>query len=55
MKCENDFCIYQSSGVCILDDISLDITGSCTSAILVNLPENTLTLLKNEALNNYEN
>ena len=48
MKCENEFCIYQEKGNCILDEISLDIIGQCTDCIYVNIPNKQLEKLKNE-------
>jgi hypothetical protein len=48
MKCENEFCIYQEKGNCILDDIKLDVIGQCTECIYVNIPNKQLEKLKNE-------
>ncbi|MBR3300231.1 MAG: hypothetical protein IKI68_01975 [Clostridia bacterium] len=33
MKCENYFCIYEENGACILEEISLNISGTCEECI----------------------
>ena len=33
MLCENIFCIYEKDGMCILDEIEIDISGQCTCCI----------------------
>lgn len=48
MKCENEFCIYQEKGSCVLDDINLDILGQCTECIYVDIPESQLENFKKE-------
>ena len=48
MRCENEFCIYQEKGDCVLDYIKLDIIGQCTECIYVNIPEKELENLKKE-------
>lgn len=55
MKCENLFCIYEKDGDCILDNIELDISGSCQNCIYVDIPENLLETLKTSCLENLEN
>ena len=42
MLCENRFCIYWSENSCLLDEIELDVQGSCMSCIYVNLDETIL-------------
>ena len=40
MRCENIFCIYWSKeNICILDETELDINGTCTNCIYVDLDE----------------
>lgn len=39
MECENEFCIYEKDGICILDKISLDVQGSCKSCVYVNIDD----------------
>ena len=46
MNCENEFCIYQEKGKCILNEVSLDILGQCTECIYVNLDEKVLSEAK---------
>lgn len=50
MKCENYFCIYQADGVCTLDEVNLDITGSCTECIYIELDDSVLTESKQKLL-----
>lgn len=40
--CENEFCIYQENGKCILDVIELDISGMCQSCIYINISQEEL-------------
>lgn len=49
LSCENEFCLYQKDGACVLETINLDIRGNCTECIYVNLEEDELLNLK-EAL-----
>ena len=42
MNCANRFCIYWSDDKCILDSVSLDITGLCEDCIYVNIEESVL-------------
>ncbi len=51
MKCENKFCIYFSDNECILEEVELDIQGSCTKCIYINLSEKELIIKRNEFLN----
>lgn len=39
MRCDNQFCIYWDSGLCLLTAISLDAQGSCRDCIEITLPE----------------
>lgn len=47
LTCENEFCIYQKKGNCILDKVHLDIQGNCADCIYINLEESMLNALKN--------
>ena len=38
MRCKNRFCVYWREDVCILEEIELDLQGSCQSCIYVSLP-----------------
>ena len=53
MQCENYFCIYWAEGVCTLDEISLNILGSCQSCIYVDIDEQTLQSAKEKLLKQY--
>ena len=55
MKCENLFCIYEKDGNCTIDNVELDISGSCQNCIYVDIPENLLETLKISCLENLEN
>lgn len=48
--CENEFCIYQENGKCILDVIELDISGMCQSCIYVNISQEELNKKKKELI-----
>ena len=55
MKCENFFCIYQENDECILDEISIDITGACGSCIYIDIPISDLNKYKTTLRNKIEN
>lgn len=48
MKCENNFCIYENNGLCILDNVELDFQGQCKECIYVDIEKEKLNYLKNE-------
>lgn len=50
MKCANYLCVYSSNGECVLEDISLDISGICESCILISIPKDDLKKYKEEVL-----
>lgn len=54
MECENNYCIYEKKGKCILDTISLDTTGQCIDCIYFNIDDDTLQKLKSKTLNDLE-
>ena len=39
MRCDNQFCIYWDSGLCLLTAISLDAQGACRDCVEITLPE----------------
>lgn len=39
MRCDNQFCIYWDSGLCLLTAISLDAQGACRGCVEITLPE----------------
>ena len=49
---ENEFCIYQEKGLCVLKSVQLDIQGNCLDCIYVNIEKNTLSNLKDKQLRN---
>lgn len=50
LSCENEFCIYQKQGTCILESVQLDIQGNCIDCIYINVEEDTLNNLKEKLL-----
>lgn len=50
MKCENNFCVYQTKGTCRLKTIRLDNTGMCTECIQPTIDKNILKQAKQEFL-----
>ena len=54
MKCENRFCIYQSKGKCILDEINIDSLGMCVECIHPAIDEKILNQAKLKLLKSHE-
>ncbi len=52
LSCENEFCIYQKQGHCILENIQLDIQGNCVDCTYIHIKEDELNKLKNKTLKN---
>ena len=52
LSCENEFCIYQKQGICILESIKLDIQGSCVDCIYIHVENDILNNLKEKLLRN---
>ena len=50
LSCENEFCIYQKQGNCILDSVCLDTQGNCMDCIYVNIEDDNLNNLKEKLL-----
>lgn len=48
--CDNEFCIYQKQGKCVLENVQLDIQGNCTECIYIEVDESTLNSLKERLL-----
>ncbi len=48
MQCENNYCIYEEDGECILSEISVDSCGNCSECIVVNISKDLLARLKSE-------
>ena len=51
MNCENEFCVYQDSGICTLESIELDIMGQCKECIYVELDKEFLKIQKQKTIN----
>ena len=52
LSCENEFCIYQKQGSCVLKSVQLDIRGSCLDCIYINIEEDMLNNQKEKILEN---
>ncbi len=46
LTCTFDLCIYQEDGKCTLNEISINNYGMCDEAIVITLPEDELSRLK---------
>lgn len=46
LLCENEFCIYQFEGKCILETVRLDIQGSCLDCVYIDIDKDVLNSLK---------
>ena len=55
LTCENEFCIYQKQGNCILKSVQLDIQGNCTDCIYTDVKEDALNSLKEKLLKDLKN
>ncbi len=55
MNCENEFCIYQRDGNCIISNISIDSFGKCADCIYPDIDKKQLLQLKRKLLKKYEN
>lgn len=51
--CENCFCIYWVTGRCSLDEVALDIQGTCRQCIYVDLEEEVLKQYREKFLERY--
>ena len=54
MKCENEFCIYQSNGKCMLDRVDINSSGMCTECIYPDIDEEILNKEKRKLLEKYK-
>ena len=54
LSCQNEFCVYQKQGHCILNSVSLDIQGNCLDCVYVNVEEESLNDLKEKQLKKLE-
>lgn len=55
LTCDFNLCIYQKEGHCILDAIDINSCGICDNAIVVDLPERKLAVLKEKQLSEIDN
>lgn len=37
MNCENIFCVYNIKNKCVVNEVSLDITGMCKDCIYIEI------------------
>lgn len=54
MRCENSFCIYQSKGNCMLDQIDIDYLGMCAECIQPDIDKEILYQAKLKLLKKYD-
>ncbi len=54
MECLNYFCIYQKDDECMLDEIELDINGSCAECIYPDIPPQILECEKEKLRKKYK-
>ena len=54
MDCENNFCIYESNGKCLLHEISIDSLGMCAECIYPDIDEEVLNQAKSRLLKTYK-
>jgi len=50
VKCDFNLCIYNFECHCMLDDVSINPTGTCNECTPINIPEDELDHLKFEQL-----
>ena len=55
MKCENNFCIYQYKGRCVLNKVSINNLGMCSESIYPDIDEKILNQAKSKLLEDYQN
>ncbi len=55
MICENHFCIYWWENACILEEVTLDIQGTCQQCIYISIDDKDLQPLRNKMIEAYKN
>lgn len=55
MNCENNMCVYWNENKCMLEEISIDISGSCQDCIYVDIDEKILKAERKKFLNEHYN
>ncbi len=55
MICENHFCIYWWENTCILEEVTLDIQGTCQQCIYISIDDKDLQPLRNKMIEAYKN
>ncbi len=50
MICKNRFCVYNDKELCTLEEIEIDISGSCSDCIYINFKEEELAKRRNKQL-----
>lgn len=53
MKCENNYCIYEKKGECMVDEIVIDRCGMCSEYVCVDIDEIILMQEKEKLLKIY--
>ncbi len=50
MDCENQFCMYQTDGKCMFNEISINSIGMCEGDTYINISDELLNKIKTENL-----
>lgn len=53
MECENIYCVFCKNNKCLLNKISIDISGLCKDCIYVDIAKEVLEQAKKELLEKY--
>ena len=54
MNCEQEYCIYNNNGDCILQNISINSLGMCDDCMTITLDKKLLTKFKERELREIE-
>ena len=54
MKCDFDYCIYNTRSICVLDEIQIDSLGMCIEYEIVTIPKEILEKYKKRRLKEIE-
>jgi len=55
MTCRNNLCAYYAANLCTVEAIEINELGMCDTCIMVDIPENYLSVIRNELLRQLEN
>ena len=46
MKCDLEYCIYNTNNICTLSEIEIDAVGMCSECIMINVDMKELKEIK---------